>query len=242
MAAGASTRSSKAAKTTSWIALLMTFPFSMGPSLLFGPMRASTGEQSPRFSQDVPESPWEIGFGSWRSALPVSVGGGIYGSRMSDFPVDVIRSRKRTRTAQATLREGRIRVMVPSGLDPEEEERVVSELTKKISSKARSSQIDLTTRSKQLARKYRLPAPTSIEWSTRQMQRWGSCTPEKGRIRISSRLAAMPPWVLDSVIVHELAHLEVPGHGADFHELVNRYELTERAKGYLIAMSEGSAA
>jgi hypothetical protein len=49
----------------------------------------------------------------------------------------------------------------------------------------------------------------------------------------------MPGWVLDSVLVHELAHLEMAGHGRDFQELVGRYELTERAKGYLIAKGEG---
>jgi predicted metal-dependent hydrolase len=49
----------------------------------------------------------------------------------------------------------------------------------------------------------------------------------------------MPPWVLDSVLVHELAHLEVSGHRPEFRKLVARYELTERATGYLIAISEG---
>lgn len=71
------------------------------------------------------------------------------------------------------------------------------------------------------------------------MKRWGSCTPSQGRIRISERLADVPPWVLDYVLVHELAHLEVPGHGTEFQQLVHRYELTERATGYLIALDEG---
>lgn len=128
--------------------------------------------------------------------------------------------------------------MVPDGLDPDEETRVVAELTEKITTKAISARVDLTARAKQLARKYGLPQPSTIEWSTRQMQRWGSCTPQEGRIRISNRLASMPPWVLDSVIVHELAHLEAAGHGPEFQALVDRYELTERAKGYLIAKGE----
>jgi predicted metal-dependent hydrolase len=42
--------------------------------------------------------------------------------------------------------------------------------------------------------------------------------------------------VLDYVIVHELAHLEVAGHNDRFWQLVNRYPLTERARGYLIAV------
>ena len=48
----------------------------------------------------------------------------------------------------------------------------------------------------------------------------------------------MPPWVVDYVLVHELAHLIVPGHGADFWKLVGNYPKAERARGYL----EGVAA
>ena len=68
------------------------------------------------------------------------------------------------------------------------------------------------------------------------MSRWGSCTPATRTIRLSTRLAAFPDWVIDYVIVHELAHLVVHGHGPDFWDLVNRYPRTERARGYLIAM------
>jgi predicted metal-dependent hydrolase len=67
--------------------------------------------------------------------------------------------------------------------------------------------------------------------------RWGSCTPSTGTIRISTRIAAFPDWVIDYVIVHELAHLHVPGHGADFWSLVQRYPRSERAIGYLMAKS-----
>jgi predicted metal-dependent hydrolase len=170
---------------------------------------------------------------------PVAV---FYGPGMSDFPVDVVRSKRRKRTVQASLRDGRIKVMVPDGLDPQEERRFVEELTERIITKRTSSDVDLEKRATALASRYDLPAPVEISWSDRQQQRWGSCTPREGRIRISRRLASMPEWVLDSVLVHELAHLEVEDHGPGFQALVQRYELTERAKGYLIAKSEGSHA
>jgi predicted metal-dependent hydrolase len=64
---------------------------------------------------------------------------------------------------------------------------------------------------------------------------WGSCTFTDGAIRIARRAAALPDWVLDYLLVHELAHLVHSDHGAEFHELENRYPLTERAKGYLLA-------
>jgi predicted metal-dependent hydrolase len=80
-----------------------------------------------------------------------------------------------------------------------------------------------------------LARPAQISWSDNQEWRWGSCTPASRSIRISSRLAKEPGWVLDYVIVHELAHLDVPRHDAAFWALVSRYPLAERARGFLIA-------
>ncbi len=65
---------------------------------------------------------------------------------------------------------------------------------------------------------------------------WGSCTFTTGAIRIARRAASLPDWVLDYLLVHELAHLEQSDHGPAFHELENRYQLTERARGYLMAL------
>lgn len=75
-----------------------------------------------------------------------------------------------------------------------------------------------------------------IRYVTNQNKRYGSCTPATGMIRISHRLASMPGWVQDYVIVHELAHLVEANHGPRFWKLVNRYPKTERARGYLIAL------
>lgn len=158
---------------------------------------------------------------------------------MSDLPIEVIRSPKRKRTVQASYVDGRLRVRVPAGLDPENEADLIQQAREKVLRKLSSNGVDLGRRARALADRYGLPRPAAVEWSSRQMQRWGSCTPDQGRIRISDRLASMPTWVLDSVLVHELAHLEVAGHGPEFQALVARYELAERAKGYLIAKGEG---
>lgn len=77
--------------------------------------------------------------------------------------------------------------------------------------------------------------PSSVEYVTNQERIHGSCSVRTGRIRLSHRLASMPPWVRDYVLVHELAHLQVPNHSAAFWQLVNRYPLAERARGYLMA-------
>lgn len=160
---------------------------------------------------------------------------------MTDLPVDVIRSKRRKRTAQAYIADGRLRVMVPDGLSPDEESKLVESMVARVARKLSSAEVDLQSRARDLAMQYGLPAPTSIEWSDRQMRRWGSCSSD-GSIRISNRLASMPGWVLDWVLVHELAHLAVPNHGENFHNLVGQYELAERAKGYLMAKSERNGA
>ncbi|MBQ1069152.1 M48 family metallopeptidase, partial [Micromonospora sp. D75] len=80
--------------------------------------------------------------------------------------------------------------------------------------------------------------PASVRWVTNQNGRWGSCTPADRTIRISHRIQDMPDWVIDYVLLHELTHLIVPSHNAEFWALVARYPRSERARGYL----EGVAA
>ena len=171
--------------------------------------------------------------------IPGPVGGFSYGGEMTDMPIDVIRSKRRKRTVQASLVGGRLQIRVPSGLSPQRETELIEQAAERVWRKVSSEGVDLTRRARELADRYDLPQPVSIEWSSRQMQRWGSCTPDQRRIRISNRLTSVPVWVLDSILVHELAHLEVADHGSRFQELANRYELSERAKGYLIAKSDG---
>ena len=98
----------------------------------------------------------------------------------------------------------------------------------------------LERRARELNRRY---FDGRLSWSSvafaEQQRRWGSCTFTAGVVRISSRAAALPRFVLDYLLMHELAHLEQPGHGPRFWALVNRYPLTERARGYLLALDAG---
>jgi Protein of unknown function DUF45 len=75
--------------------------------------------------------------------------------------------------------------------------------------------------------------PASVRWVSNQAGRWGSCTVEDRTIRLSTRLQAMPPYVVDYVLLHELAHLIVPEHGTRFWALLESYPRTERARGFL---------
>ena len=88
-----------------------------------------------------------------------------------------------------------------------EEAHWVAEWTRRFRRKMTADRIDLPERAATLAGRYDLPRPTSIRWVDGMRTRWGSCTPSTGAIRLSSALAPFPDWVIDYVIVHELAHL-----------------------------------
>ena len=149
--------------------------------------------------------------------------------------VEVVRSARRRKTVQARLVDGVLRVHIPAGMSVEEEYRWVSEMVGRIERRTDAERIDLVARAKTLARQYGLEMPASIRWVDNQEYRWGSCTPSDRTVRISSRLGREPGWVVDYVIIHELAHLSVHGHGPRFWRLVERYPLAERARGFLMA-------
>jgi predicted metal-dependent hydrolase len=161
---------------------------------------------------------------------------------MSDQPpIEIIRSPNRTRTASARMVGGTLVVRVPEGLPSSEERKLVESLTQRVLHKVQKAEgklPDLARRARELNRLYfggKLKL-SDIKWVTNQHHRYGSCTPSTATIRISDRVARMPLWVLDYVLVHELAHLVEANHSRGFWALVARYPLTERARGYLIAV------
>ena len=147
----------------------------------------------------------------------------------------MVRSGRRRKTIQAYEVGGVLRVAIPASCSAEEEAHWVGVMVKRFERRRSTSAVDLAARARRLAKEHELPVPASIRWVDNQQTLWGSCTYDDGSIRISSRLVAMPSWVLDYVIVHELAHLVVHGHGPEFAALVDRYPLAERARGFLIA-------
>ena len=149
--------------------------------------------------------------------------------------VVVQRSAKRRKTIEAELVGDVLEVRVPASMSRAEEQHWVEKMRARFERRHRTDAVDIEARARRLAKQYGFPMPASVRWVDNQRRRWGSCTPEDGSIRISSRLAAWPRWVLDFVLVHELAHLIEIGHNARFDELVARYPLAERATGFLIA-------
>lgn len=157
---------------------------------------------------------------------------------LTPFPVDVIRSTRRKKTVSARVLNGKIVVRIPAWMTAADEAHYVENITQRIERGRRSSRVGIEERAARLARRYDLPKPASIKFVDNQVHRWGSCSIKSGDIRVSDRLVDMPGWVLDSVIVHELAHLIVPNHSPEFYEIANRYPYHDRADGYLQAITD----
>ena len=156
--------------------------------------------------------------------------------------VKIVRSKKRKKTISAREVDGVFVVQAPAAMSDVELQPIVENLQKRWERKQTKEQLDnkaLHRRAQALNRQYfegKLKW-NSIKWVTNQnLSRFGSCTPANGAIRLSHRLASMPTFVRDYVIIHELAHLLHPNHGPKFWKLVNRYPKTERARGYLMAV------
>lgn len=155
--------------------------------------------------------------------------------------IEVIRSPRRTRTVQARFVDGRVVVRIPARMTAAEEQAAVASIVTKLQKKSASTRISdesLEERARVLNAsvldgRARLG---SIRWVSNQHTRWGSCTTATGDIRITDRLKNVPGYVLDAVIVHELTHTFIPGHGSDFWDWADRAPKAERAKGYLEAL------
>lgn len=137
---------------------------------------------------------------------------------------------------------GTIVVMIPARMSHAEEQEWVTTMVDRVTKaegRRRPSDKALVDRATVLSHRYLdgLADPSSVRWVTNQNARWGSCTPTDRTIRLSTRLHGMPAYVVDYVLLHELAHLIVHGHGDAFWSWVNRYELTERARGFLEGVS-----
>ncbi len=161
---------------------------------------------------------------------------------MSARDVEVRRSKRRVRTVSAYREGERIVVLIPASLTRKEEAEWVETMVARIEKAEQKSLLsddELLERALQLSDRYLggLGTPVSVRWVTNQNSRWGSCTPGDRTIRLSQRLERMPGWVIDYVIVHELAHLLEPGHDAKFWAWVDRYPQAEKAKGYLLGWS-----
>ena len=155
--------------------------------------------------------------------------------------IEVRRSARRRRTVTAYRERGTIVVLIPSRMSKADERRFVEDMVRRVLAREAKSAPPtgdqaLLRRAVDLAATYLPPDPLplhSVSWVSNQNSRWGSCTPANGTIRLSHRLQAMPDWVVDYVLLHELAHLLEANHTPRFWSLVSRYPDADRARGFL---------
>lgn len=158
--------------------------------------------------------------------------------------VEVRRSTRRRKTVSYFREEGRTVVVVPHRMTRSDIREHVAELLARMQ-RGRgitSSDAALAERAELLRRRYlpTVPAPSTVTWSARQQRRYGSCTTTTGAIRISTMLRGMPDYVLDSILIHELAHLTYPNHGVEFTRLIRAFPETEMAEAFLRGFEYGS--
>jgi predicted metal-dependent hydrolase len=161
--------------------------------------------------------------------------------------VEVRVSSRRKKTSEARWVGGRIVVSLPAHLHGEARQKTIDWLVERLLTRQRL-QTDmgddaLLDRAIALSDRYLVGArPRSVRWVTNQSARWGSCSYYSGDIRISHRLRVVPEWVLDSVLVHELAHLTFPNHSPAFHRLAGGYPRHAEAGVFLAGYGLGLSA
>ncbi|MGO3505904.1 MAG: SprT-like domain-containing protein [Brachybacterium tyrofermentans] len=159
--------------------------------------------------------------------------------------VMVRRSARRHRTVSISRRDGDLVIAIPATFSARQERdwvtKMVDQLVRKEARTTRTRRGDeaLARMAREVSEAYLggRAHPSSVTWSTRQNHRWGSCTPADGTIRLSHQLQDMPDYVVRSVMMHELVHLLVPGHGKEFQQLMALYPQAQKAQGFLDGFS-----
>ncbi len=183
------------------------------------------------------------------TGVGVGVGTGagqpLAGGRTDATRPDVVvtTSSRRRKTAAAFWEHGRIVVVMPAHVPRAERPALVDWLVARVMAKrpgALATDDALAARAAALADRYVDGIrPASIRWVTNQGKRWGSCSTRTREIRLSHRLRAVPEWVLDATIVHELAHLVHADHSDAFHSVADRYPRQHDALVFLEGYSLG---
>ncbi|MGC2176269.1 MAG: M48 family metallopeptidase [Acidimicrobiales bacterium] len=141
--------------------------------------------------------------------------------------VEIRASTRRKKTGNAHWSGSRIVVQIPARVRGRERRAFVDELVERLlTQRPQNAGGDgaLEERARVLAELYNDGVlPVSVRWVSNQQARWASCSPGSREIRISSRLRQCPEWVIDAVLVHELAHLQEADHNAHFYELAERH-------------------
>src|SRR4029453_10355574 len=187
--------------------------------------------------------------GGCRVTRGFSAGGAAAGNTLRTHdgaPVVVRRSARRRRTVAAFWEGGQAVVAIPASFTKAQEREWVGRMLEKLQRQGErrsrgagrrpaAGDEALELHAAALSRRYLggRAIPTSVRWVGNQNPRGGPATPADGTIRLSDKLKAMPQWVIDYVLLHELAHLLVAGHKAAFCGLLGPSPKTVPQKAFL---------
>jgi len=157
--------------------------------------------------------------------------------------LDLVVVRKRVKNINARLHGSTLSVSAPHRVSRGEVRSVAVELARRLLRRARADAVNGDDSGRIVAHKVaaKFPKPprvTEVRFSTNQRSQWGSYSPRTGIIRLNAVLKLMPPWVLEAVVAHELAHSFHPDHSPAFWKLVRSVcRQTDRANAFLEGVS-----
>ena len=152
-------------------------------------------------------------------------------------------TRKRVKNVNARLRGDRLMISAPVHLSARELGEAVGVLARRLVRRTRARTVNAEDDAAELARRVarRFPEPPKVErvlFVTTQTGRWGSYSAATGTIRLHAGLRALPRWVLEAVVAHELAHVFHADHGPAFRSLLRAAcPDAEKADAFLAGVS-----
>ena len=147
--------------------------------------------------------------------------------------------RKRVKNINARLNGSTLAVSAPHRVSRREVHEAAVELGRRLLRRARADAVNGDDSGRIIAHKVaaKFPVPprvTEVRFSTNQTSQWGSYSPRTGVIRLNAVLKVMPPWVLEAVVAHELAHSIHLDHSPAFWRLVRSVcRHSDRANAFL---------
>jgi hypothetical protein len=147
--------------------------------------------------------------------------------------------RKRVKNINARLHGSTLAISAPHRVSRREVRDAAIELGRRLLRRARADAVNGDDSGRIIARKVaskfpRPPRVTEVRFSTNQSSQWGSYSPRTGVVRLNAVLKVMPPWVLEAVVAHELAHAFHPDHSPAFWRLARSVcRHTDRANAFL---------
>lgn len=133
---------------------------------------------------------------------------------------------KEKQSSSAKIMGNNIHLVVSSNLSPEKQQKHISSLLSRCVAAKRLPQ--LQEKIHQLNQHHFNQQFNKIFFKNTS-SRWGSCS-KQGNINISTRLLFAPEHILESVCLHELAHLIEHNHSGRFWELVEKADPDHKEK------------